>query len=327
MEAREIVVATLAEHFAAPIVVEREGNIHLFAQKAPYARFGVYVTHLSILVIFAGAIIGSLFGYKAYVNIVEGTEVRQVQPRGSDEVVDLGFSVRCDAFSVSYYAGSRRPQEFKSLLSVIDAGQVVHDKRPVIVNDPLTYKGITFYQSSYGPAGDTVYTFAVTARASGETVTVSGREKEHISLPGGGSLIPLGYAENYQNFGPAAQVAIDSGNHQHGAPFVVLQNFPSLDQQRGGAYGVALLGAKQRYFTGLQVAKDPGVWVVWLGCALLVIGSTIAFFVSHRRIWVTITPRGEVATVRIGGSAHRNQPAFALLFERVTKELAARLSS
>jgi len=326
-EARAAIVAVLGEKFAAPVVTERDGNVYLFAQKAPYARFGVYVTHLSILIIFVGAIIGTLFGYKAYVNIVEGTATTQVYPRGANQPIDLGFSVRCDEFSVSYYPGSQRPKEFKSLLTVTDGGQVVYDKRPIVVNDPLTYKGITFYQSSYGPAGDTVYTFSVTERASGKTVTVSGREKEHIALPGGASLIPMGYTDSYENFGPAAQISIDKGNHEHGNPFIVLQNFPTFDQQRGDAFIVALTGAKQKYYTGLQVAKDPGVWVVWLGCALMVLGSSVAFFLSHRRIWVAITAVGDKTSVKIGGSAHRNQPGFEIYFDSFKQELKQRLSA
>ena len=40
-------------------------------EKMPWARFGVYVTHASILIIFLGAIIGNLFG------VTRRREVRQ----------------------------------------------------------------------------------------------------------------------------------------------------------------------------------------------------------------------------------------------------------
>ena len=222
--------------------------------------------------------------------------------------------VRCDEFSVSYYPGGQRPKEFKSLLTVTDNGQVVYDKRPIVVNAPLTHKGITFYQSSYGPAGDAVYTFAVTERASGQTVTVSGREKEHIALPGGASLIPLGYTDSYQDFGPAAQVSIDKGDHQHGNPFIVLQNFPTFDQQRGDAWIVALTGAKQKFYTGLQVAKDPGVWanyawgtywswdpketwslIVWFVYAAFLHARFTRGWVGKRAAWLSIA--GFAATI------------------------------
>ena len=130
-----------------PVVTEKDGAIHLFVQKRPWCRLGVYVVHLSVIIIFIGVIIGSFFGYKAFVNIVEGTSVDTVYTQ-KEKPIPLGFAVRCENFSVSYY-NTGAPKEFKSILTVLENGQPVkgYDKIPVIVNDPLTYKGITFYQS------------------------------------------------------------------------------------------------------------------------------------------------------------------------------------
>jgi len=311
--------------FAAPVVNREEGKVHCFAQKAAYARFGVYVTHLSIIIILVGAIIGVQFGYKAYVNVAEGTSVDKVWPRGGNNPIPLGFSVRCDDFTVSYYPGSNRPKDFTSDLVILENGQEILSKT-IEVNDPLSYKGITFYQSSYGPAGDPVFKFKVQQRATGETVEVTGREKEHIAIPGGASLVPLAFTDSFRNFGPAAQVSVDKGDHQHGTPFIVMQNYPSFDAQRGGDYIISLLEVNQSFYTGLQVAKDPGVWVVWLGCAMLVLGSMVAFFLSHRRLWVTLRPVGDKVGVMVGGNAHRNQPAFALWFDEFKAKMKDELS-
>jgi len=57
--------------------------------------------------------------------------------------------VRCDRFEISFYKGGGRPKEFVSELTVIENGQEVMQKT-IEVNDPLFYKGLTFYQSSYG---------------------------------------------------------------------------------------------------------------------------------------------------------------------------------
>ena len=132
----------------------------------------------------------------------------------------------------------------------------------------------------------------------------------------------MGYAESYQNFGPAAQIKIDTGT-----PFIVFKNYPQFDEKRGGAYSISLLESQQSYYTGLQVAKDPGVWVVWFGCLLIVLGSCSAFFFSHRRIWVSIQELDKGIGVKIGGNAHRNQPAFALYFDELKKDFDDALSS
>jgi len=325
-EVKAKMTAFLRQQFASPVVTEKDGVVHLFSQKMPYARFGVYVTHLSILIIFIGAIIGSLWGYKAYVNIVEGSAESRVWPRGSNAPIDLGFSVRCDAFSVSYYEGSNRPKEFKSLLTVIDGGQIITERRPVIVNDPLSYKGITFYQSSYGPTGDAVLKIKATLKSTGETVDLTVRQGQRVSLPGGASMRVIDFSASYQNFGPGVRLEVmDAGGKR--TSFLVLKAFPGFDAQRNTEYNFSLENFQQRFYTGLQVAKDPGVWVVWLGCTLMIIGSMVAFFLSHRRIWITIQPVGKKVGVKIGGAAHRNQPGFELFFDELKKNLKSELAS
>ncbi|ALC17688.1 cytochrome c biogenesis protein ResB [Desulfuromonas soudanensis] len=319
----------LSESFAAPVVTRVGETVHLFAQKGRYARFGVYVTHLSILIIFAGAIIGSLFGYKAYVNIEEGKATDKVWPRGGETPIELGFSVRCDEFSVSYYDGTERPREFKSLLTVLEGGKPVSEaltERPVIVNSPLTYKGITFYQSSYGPTGQPVFTFKVSNRASGETAEFKVKQGQSLDLPGGGTFRVADFTPSFQTFGPAARIEVFPASGERRS-FVVLQAHPEFDAQRGGDYIFSMVDYKQRYYTGLQVAKDPGVWVVWLGCAMMVIGSMVAFFMSHRRIWVTLQPVGKKTGIKLGGTAHRNQPAFEIFFDELKKKLKTEIAS
>ena len=318
--------AFLGTKFAAPRAISEEGErIHIYAEKMPWARFGVYVTHASILIIFLGAILGNTFGYKAYVNVMEGTAVDKVWPRNGQQPLELGFQVRCDNFEVEFYDGGGRPKEFSSDLVVLENGKEVY-KKTIEVNDPLTWNGITFYQSSYGPAGNGVFRMKVTPKG-GAPFEVTGQEGEHVSLPNGGSFAITGYAQTYQNFGPAVQMHVNSPDGQHGNPFVVLQSFAGFDAKRGGDYAFDLLGYDQKYYTGLQVAKDPGVEIVWLGCTLMVLGTMAAFFLSHRRIWVTVSSlKGKTAVV-VGGSAHRNQPAFELYFDQFREELKQELES
>ncbi len=98
---KDKMAAFLKAEFAEPTITEVNGEYHLFAQKSPYCRLGVYVVHLSIVIVFIGALVGSFFGYKAYVNIAEGTSVNAVEGRTGGSI-DLGFAVRCEKFSVSF---------------------------------------------------------------------------------------------------------------------------------------------------------------------------------------------------------------------------------
>jgi len=325
-EVAEKVSTVLKKEFSKPVLSEQDGKLYLFAQKGIYSRFGAYVTHLAILIIMAGAVIGNVWGYKAFVNIVEGTAIDQVRLMNGTGVIDLGFTVRCDDFDISYYPNSMRPKDYNSDLVVIDNGVEVVHKR-IEVNDPLTYKGIKFYQSSYGSAGSAFFKVKVTDNTTGKVIEVKAHQGRPVLLPGGYSFIVTNFTESDRNFGPAMQLHVNTPDGKHGAPIVVWQNYPQFDIKRGGTFSFALLGFEQPQYTGLQVSKDPGVNIVWAGCFLIVFGSLTAFFFSHKRIWVCIEDEGKKTKVKIAGNAHRNQPGFSLVFEDLQQKIEAAIKN
>jgi len=326
---KERVAAFVRTEFAEPVVTEADGGWHIFAQKSPWCRLSVYFVHLSVIIIFIGAMIGSLFGFKGNVNIPEGESISKVLSRSGKEI-DLGFSVRCEKFSVAYY-NSGAPKEFKSILTVLENGKPVpdHTNVRVIVNDPLTYKGITFYQSSYGNAGDYFFTISDLDGKNQVPLTINGNAE--ATMPDGSVMHVLEATQDIATFqrglsGPAAQIEIHSpqgGSEQ----LIVYANHPELNVQHAkehkGGRVIHFIGSKDRMFTGLQVAKDPGVWVVWLGCLLMIAGIYAAFFMSHRRIWVRIQDN----SVTIGGNASKNQGSFQQFFDGLAEKLKAHLAT
>jgi len=320
-KAKERLAGFLGKEFTAPVISEHNGEYHLFAQKTAWCRLGVYVVHLSILVIFVGAIIGSLAGYKGYVSIVEGTSVNAFEGRNGMQI-PLGFEVLCEKFNVEFYS-TGAPKEFRSILTVLENGKPVpgYSKVKVIVNQPMTYKGITFYQSSYGQASEgSEHFFSVTPRNGGTPEKITVREGVAVTLKDGTTFKLLEATQEVRQFapgfsGPAARIEV---TRKGAAPqtFIAFKNFPELNAQRGDALIFGYEGSSAKQYTGLQVAKDPGVWVVWLGCALMVIGICIAFFMSHKRIWVVVS-KGHA---HIYGNASKNQAAFTLQFEDVSEK-------
>ncbi|MBE9519894.1 MAG: cytochrome c biogenesis protein ResB, partial [Proteobacteria bacterium] len=140
-----LVEQTMSEAGWKPSQAEREGGTLLFAQKTPWVRSGVYIVHVSILVIFAGAIIGSLFGSKGSIMAPEKNTINYIYERGTGKQLPIGFNIRVDGFSLSYYDNGS-PKEYRSDLTVFENGQEVL-KKSIVVNDPLQYNGFTFYQS------------------------------------------------------------------------------------------------------------------------------------------------------------------------------------
>ena len=80
---------------------------------------------------------------------------------------------------------------------------------------------------------------------------------------------------------------------------------------------------KPRFATGLQVVKDPGVWTVYFGCIMMIVGLIIIFYLSHKRIWVFISKEdnSDNSTVIIAGLSNKNKIGFehnmAALYEEI----------
>ena len=310
-----------------PLVTRDGETVHMYSESGIVSRFGVYVTHLSIVIIFIGAIVGNVFGYKGYVNIPEGEAIRQVPTRGGTRPVDLDFVVRCNKFSLTFYNDkfgnpTQQPKEYASDLSIFENGKEVLRKK-IVVNDPLQYKGVWFYQSSYGPTGSATAMVQAQDPAGGPPMSLSLAPGQKVDLPAYGAITGVDYQPNFQGSGPALLVVLE----KEGKPPVeawLPQGRPDFDRKRNDRYTFSFGGLNQGFYTGLQVARDPGVNIVWVGCTLMVIGIIIAFFMSHQRLWVRLSPSadGRVEVV-VAGSASRNRLAFEKKFEKIQGDLKA----
>ncbi|PWG65763.1 cytochrome c biogenesis protein ResB [Sediminicurvatus halobius] len=72
---------------------------------------------------------------------------------------------------------------------------------------------------------------------------------------------------------------------------------------------------EHRQATGLQITRAPGKNVVYAGCGLLVAGIFLLFYVSHRRVWALVTPRGAGTELLLAGVSQRRPEGFEGEFE------------
>jgi cytochrome c biogenesis protein len=324
---REQLIAAFSKAAGRPVVTEHDQELHLFTQRRPWARLAVYVVHASVILIFIGGIIGNVFGYKGFVAIVEGETVDSFRDRKGNER-KLGFEIRCDQFTVTFYDApgggqSQMPKEFKSILTLTENGKEVpgYKHARVVVNDPLIYQGINFYQSSYGKTGS--HTF----RIGGTTLTVGSEETGH--LPDGSSMHLLEAVQDVSPYlpgktGPAAKIDVHPAKGGPAQTLIVFANYPEdnkAEAARAGLPVISYLGGSERMYTGLQVNKDPGVWVVWVGCILMCVGLYVAFFMPHQRIW------GRFGNDRLvlAGHTTRGQAAFQQRFDEIVAQIKAAL--
>ena len=98
--------------------------------------------------------------------------------------------------------------------------------------------------------------------------------------------------------------------------------FPSFDKMRKGEVTIAVVEQAQRFYTGLQVTRDPGVWVVYSGFILMIIGCYITFFMSHQQIFVELAASDKKTEVTVAGTANKNKAAMVTRIEADAAKLA-----
>jgi cytochrome c biogenesis protein len=307
-----------------PVVTAAEdGGSHYFFEKGKYSRLAFFLTHLSILIIFLGALVGSFFGYKGYVNIFEGEMVSQVETRAG-QIKNLNFQVKCNTFHAEFYP-SGAPMDYRSDLSILQNGKEII-RKTIRVNDPLTFEGITFYQSSYGGQPDQAV-IDIVNRDGSLRGTVTAPFGLKVDIPGVADKMAIAdYKEHYHlpdgsEGGRALDVHLYPEKGREAEAWL-LMNHPEYDQQRGGDYYLRVKDMKLKKYTGLQVNKDPGEILVWFGSIMLIAGIMIAFFMSHKKLWISLrTDKKGRSELTIGGTANKNRDAFSKEMEQMIQSL------
>ena len=291
----------------------------LYSEKGAFARFGVYVIHFSLLFFIAGGLVGAIFGYSSDLKLSEGqTADHLIAKRPAGELIQLPFAVRLDRFEVKFYDNGA-PSLFRSDVTVLENGKPVQEAS-IIMNHPLTYRGVTFYQSFYGPVPEAVVVKLKSPQSESfhEVSIPAGRP---VDLPdGAGQAVLAELAENLMGAGPAARILVQPQGGETYSEWVFKKR-PSFMPPPKGSLEFSLVDFKLKYWTGLQVNRDPGVWFIWIGCGLMVVGFFVTFFYSHQRIFIGLEREGAKTRVTLAGSAHRNKGSFKIKFDRLVENL------
>ncbi|MBI5560572.1 MAG: cytochrome c biogenesis protein ResB [Deltaproteobacteria bacterium] len=303
-----------------------EGGATVYAWKGLIGRFGSDMTHLSLILILTGTIIGSYRGFRDFLPILVDSTV---------DVPNADFSVRLDRFWIDYY-DTGQIKQYNSILTVVDGGRDVL-KKQIWVNEPLYYKGFRFYQSSYGVAWDRIKDAELALKRLDkneidESFNVGWGERKEI--PGTAYSVRLiGYVSDFafdrntktvfsksgEATNPAVRLEVYEGPSLIYTPWIFL-NYPGAVQAIPGAKdNIVLAGFRTIPYSGIAVNKDPGTNVVWAGCILMGAGFFLAFFVYHRRIWASVEPVAGGTLVRLGGMINKNPLGFEREFKDIVE--------
>ena len=307
------------------VLQSQEGDrVMFYGEKGRWTRLGVYVVHASVLLLLLGALIGSVFGFKANLRLDEGETKGVVTALKSRLPIRLPFDIRCNDFQVKFY-DTGAPDEFKSNLTIVEEGKDSFST-DIRVNHPLRYKGINVFQSSYGMGSPSSAVFTLVNNTSGE--------KKDVSIKKGGvAVLPGDQGEfHFDGFLPH----FDFRGHNLGSTFIgrlvpkkgegrqiaLPVKFPTFDKMRKGEFTVTVKSFEKVYYTGLQVTKDPGVWYVYAGFVLMIIGCWITFFMAHETYFIQIEPDGDGKTrVLVAAGTNRNAQGMKLKLKKIVTQL------
>jgi cytochrome c biogenesis protein len=314
----------VSKRFKTIVEQKTENSIAIFGEKGRWTRFGVYIVHISILLLLVGALIGGLVGFKGHINLNEGESADSVVISEQKGEKKFGFTIKCNTFDVKFY-DTGAPEEFKSNISIIENGKEILTE-DIIVNDPLRYKSINFFQSSYGVSSADNLTLEIESKKSKMIYHQKLKIGDNFDLPeAGGNFELIRYLPQFDfkghNLGQSFIGKIKKGDGKE-IMVILPTRFPTFDKMRQGDFAFIAENFTKKYYTGLQVTYDPGVIFVYIGFVLMIAGCFVTFFMSHQSIMVEIT-KGKKSElfVLISGKANRNNQSMKIKIEKLAKQL------
>ncbi|MGC1449876.1 MAG: cytochrome c biogenesis protein ResB [Candidatus Sulfotelmatobacter sp.] len=317
--------------------IVRPDSFSLFSERNRISEMGVYIVHASLLLIFLGGIVDALYGWRGFLTLTPGTTSNQIELKNGS-IRTIPFSIRCDGTGEDTYADGT-PKRWWSKLAVVDGGREI-SRKEIVVNDPLVYHGLRFYQASYGRTGKLDQLILNAAPAHGGTGSaqeISLAMNQTVALDADTSVqlvefIPdfvvqegRVYARSRDVVNPAVHMVVTSKKANTNVN-VWLPEIPGVDENAASPYTFDPKDLKTGLYTGLQVSHEPGQWAVWAGVVLMALGLTFVFYVVHMRFWVVpvVDARGRTI-LWVGGTANRNRDAFEHKFKSVVEQIRKEL--
>ncbi len=256
----------------------------LLAEYGKYGRLAATVTHIGLLTLLVGVTITSWTGFSGFQPVLLNSHLDFHESEHSKLWVGKlpDWTVRVDATHREDHPTGEPKQWFSKLTVVGKDGKELMTQE-ISVNNPLTYKGVDIYQSSWG--------------------------LDHIVLNFNGNerrldLRPMG--KLYAAFLPLDQDTMMLFSvRSDGSPIKVFAKRPDWEGPRMiseiskdkpaklGPVNIALV--KTMPVTGLQYKCDPGLPVTYIAFAFIIVGVLMAA-IPHRHVWVSLETARPAAT-------------------------------
>lgn len=263
------------------------GAIYLYGDRNGVFKLGTIATHTALIIFLFGVLLGNLFGWAD-----ETVALRDGQSRPVGHGSDL--TVTNEKF-LAEFREDGKPATFQTRLAVSRAGQPIAQKA-ITINDPLVVDGVRFHQAFYGPTVQIEVQDATGRAAVAGPVWVNLDNSDGVFFQGywqapradWGLMLTMGNLDQdsmlVEYFVGTAQQPSETRTARLNQPTVIRD--------------VRVTPRQVARFSGLRVASDPGMPLIWVAALLLLTGIASSFYFIRRRLWARIDADGRL---RLGG--------------------------
>ncbi len=284
------------------------GAVHIVALKNRFSPAGTFLTHLSLILFVLGFLVTAFWGFRhtAFV-LAEGAQAEVGH--------DTGLSLELISFEDEYYPDGM-PKDYRSSVVLYKNGQEVAAAL-VRVNSPLSYHGVNFYQAGFGPAVrihvhdasvGALYHGAVplTQPLADEAVV---RYAGQLDLPAVGMTVMLlntaiGGNDSVIGEDQVGLLVYRSGVSDPVA-FELLDAGVPLEVE-----GLEFTYGGQAQYSVFQITRSPGLFLVWMACAFIILGLSLVFYLPYRQLWAFVEPMDGGRSRVIIRAAGRSSPGL-----------------
>ena len=317
--------------------VRREGRA-LMAEKNRLSRYGPYINHVGLIVFLVGVMLRLVPGF----HVDESIWVREQEMRAVPGME--GYFIYNEDFILETHDNQAQGEQLKQGVNVVaknfqtnailykqaegslpgqtdNLEEVASDE--IRVNHPLKYDGYAFYQMDYGLNELYKMIFALTNKATGEslgeiTIDLSNPETEYV-INENTKIQIVSYLPDFSGFKDGEpQTASPTPNNpafifrmftpetpDGETSFVAIQQ--TLEPLGENQYKMSFVNAETRDMTGLTIRKDKTIPILFVGGFIFMLGVVIGSYWAHRRIWIEELEDG---TIRL--AAHTNKNWFGI---------------
>ena len=310
---------------------ERNGEVHLYADRWRFSRLATFPFHLALIMILAGGIVGAAWGFRENEFYIPEGSVRELGH-------GTGLHVRLDDFS-EVYREDGTALAYRSDITLMRDGQPVQSGS-MTVNNPLTFGDIVFYQSGFGQAvalkiedsaGQVLFDDALPLGPFQSRLNPDSPAARIDLLPAGVALSVVAPDEN-----PAKAPELDTLQLRPGQMFFMIRPLgadspiaepigATVSQGDSIQLGdLTLTFVRERRFSVLQVARNPGIPLFIAASVLLIGGLAITFYFPHRRVRGIVSTTTDGSVARLTPIARRDWSAKRV-FERLALDIGRQL--